>query len=96
MRRLNITRADPLVLATRPKREESPARSPATARDESPEKVERRMREESIRTNRRRKFVDCLSSPDVEICECTSVAARKISPSAVISHSAQARMGRDP
>lgn len=36
--------------------------------DESPERVERRIREESIRSNRRRKFVDCLSKPDVEIC----------------------------
>ena len=37
------------------------------ARQERPENTEKLLRERSIRTNRRNKFVECLSSPDVNI-----------------------------
>ena len=36
-------------------------------RQERPENTEKLLRERSIRTNRRNKFVECLSSPDVNI-----------------------------
>ena len=37
------------------------------AKQERPEKTEKLLRERSIRTNRRNKFVECLSSQDVNI-----------------------------
>jgi TBC1 domain family member 2 len=36
-------------------------------RQERPEKTEKLLRERSIRTNRRNKFIECLSSQDVNI-----------------------------
>lgn len=39
----------------------------SVARQDRPEKTEKLLRERSIRTNRRNKFVECLSSQDVNI-----------------------------
>ena len=42
----------------------------STAKQDRPEKTEKLLRERSIRTNRRHKFVECLSSQDVNIGMC--------------------------
>jgi hypothetical protein len=54
-----------LVTAARPAQPDPPVSA-----DEPPHKVERLAREKSIKNNRRRKFVDSLSSTEVEICAC--------------------------
>jgi hypothetical protein len=60
---------DPLVAVRhRPRRTDtSPRRSSPPNSPESAERSEKLMRERSIRTNRRHKFVECLSSQDVNI-----------------------------
>ncbi|KAL0068758.1 GTPase-activating protein [Marasmius tenuissimus] len=50
------------------------ARSPKDAFSEDPKKSAKLMRERSIRTNRKLKFVDCLSSQDVSIAELRKLA----------------------
>ncbi|KAF5370586.1 hypothetical protein D9758_001824 [Tetrapyrgos nigripes] len=66
---------DPLVgLRRRSTRADA---SPSASRknlNETPEKSEKLMRERSIRTNRKHKFVDCLSSQDVNIAELRKLA----------------------
>ncbi|KAF8813853.1 RabGAP/TBC, partial [Phlegmacium glaucopus] len=46
----------------------------STTKQERPEKTEKLLRERSIRTNRRHKFVECLSSQDVNIGELRKLA----------------------
>ncbi|KAJ7217767.1 rab-GTPase-TBC domain-containing protein [Mycena pura] len=53
--------------------EHSPRPSPPTS-PENAERSEKLMRERSIRTNRRHKFVECLSSQDVNIAELRKLA----------------------
>jgi hypothetical protein len=62
---------DPLVAVRhRPRRPDpSPRRLSPPRSPESAERSEKLMRERSIRTNRRHKFVECLSSQDVNIGE---------------------------
>ncbi|KAJ7772670.1 rab-GTPase-TBC domain-containing protein [Mycena maculata] len=54
--------------------EESPRRPSPPNSPENAERSEKLMRERSIRTNRRHKFVECLSSQDVNIAELRKLA----------------------
>ncbi|KAJ7268696.1 rab-GTPase-TBC domain-containing protein [Mycena haematopus] len=67
---------DPLVAVRhRPRRiDPSPRRASPPNSPESVERSEKLMRERSIRTNRRHKFVECLSSQDVNIAELRKLA----------------------
>ncbi|KAJ7646997.1 rab-GTPase-TBC domain-containing protein, partial [Roridomyces roridus] len=74
---------DPLVgVKHRPRRpEQSPRRpSPTESSPVSAERSEKLMRERSMRTNRRHKFVECLSSQDVNIAELRKLAWAGIPP----------------
>ncbi|KAK7005774.1 rab-GTPase-TBC domain-containing protein, partial [Favolaschia claudopus] len=67
---------DPLVAVRhRPRRADTSLRQPSPPTSpESAERTEKLMRERSIRTNRRHKFVECLSSQDVNIAELRKLA----------------------
>ncbi|KAJ7282981.1 rab-GTPase-TBC domain-containing protein [Mycena rebaudengoi] len=66
---------DPLCgVKHRPRRTEEPENHRPPMSPENAERSEKLMRERSIRTNRRHKFVDCLSSPDVNIAELRKLA----------------------
>ncbi|KAJ7141474.1 RabGAP TBC [Mycena epipterygia] len=67
---------DPLAgVKHRPRRTEPESRKPSPPTSpESAERSEKLMRERSIRTNRRHKFVECLSSQDVNIGELRKLA----------------------
>ncbi|KAJ7747264.1 rab-GTPase-TBC domain-containing protein [Mycena metata] len=67
---------DPLAAVRhRPRRTDtSPRRLSPPNSPESAERSEKLMRERSIRTNRRHKFVECLSSQDVNIAELRKLA----------------------
>ncbi|TFK44339.1 rab-GTPase-TBC domain-containing protein [Crucibulum laeve] len=62
---------DPLRGIKRIKRTDT---SPHRSKDLTDEKSEKLLRERSIRTNRRHKFIDCLSSQDVSIAELRKLA----------------------
>ncbi len=65
----NLQILDPLHGIRRPST--APSRKSKDNIADNPEKSEKLMRERSIRTNRKHKFVDCLSSQDVNIGEQT-------------------------
>ncbi|KAK0485735.1 rab-GTPase-TBC domain-containing protein [Armillaria novae-zelandiae] len=59
---------------SRKNRSPSSPRIPREGPIETPEKSEKLMREKSIRSNRRHKFVECLSNQDVNIAELRKLA----------------------
>ncbi|KAF9050112.1 rab-GTPase-TBC domain-containing protein [Panaeolus papilionaceus] len=70
---------DPLNgINNRRRRDPSPAYQPrprsTTSGSQSSDKAEKLLRERSIRTNRKRKFIECLSSQDVNIGELRKLA----------------------
>ncbi|KAM6502076.1 Rab-GTPase-TBC domain containing protein [Amanita muscaria] len=74
---------DPLIgLQYRPRRRDLSPIAQSNPKDPSsdPEQSEKLMRERSIRTNRRQKFVDCLSNPDINIVELRKLAWAGIPP----------------
>lgn len=59
------------------------------------EKSEKLMRERSIKTNRKHKFVECLSCPDVNIGVCVRFKIN-VHPNNTFSRVTKACLGRNP